>query len=166
MAQAGREGLLRLSRRADEHRGTRCISGSRDAQALRRRSQRDKTTWQRCTKIADEWLPKPKSLHPWPSDRFAVKHPRWEPWTSLAHDRWRDEMSLDEVVAARSTHAGGSGILRGPLPSYTAASTPATMRCRRSCANSRNSFAMPRPRSLIVSMEWTACRPRARVPLQ
>ena len=34
--------------------------------ALRRRSQRG-TTWERCTKIADEWLPKPKILHPWPN---------------------------------------------------------------------------------------------------
>jgi hypothetical protein len=24
------------------------------------------------TKMADDWLPKPRILHPWPSDRFAV----------------------------------------------------------------------------------------------
>lgn len=47
---------------------------------LRRRSQRDKTTWKRCAALADEWLSKPKILHPWPSARFAVKHPRWEPY--------------------------------------------------------------------------------------
>ena len=35
---------------------------------LKRRSQRDKTTWQRIRKIADAWLPKPKILHPWPSN--------------------------------------------------------------------------------------------------
>lgn len=46
---------------------------------LRRRSQRDGMTWERITKIADRWLPKPRILHPWPSQRFAVKHPRWEP---------------------------------------------------------------------------------------
>jgi RNA-directed DNA polymerase len=56
-------------------------------QALRGRSQRDKTTWERCAKIADEWLPKPKILHPWPSDRFAVKHPRWEPYAGKPHVR-------------------------------------------------------------------------------
>jgi hypothetical protein len=46
---------------------------------LRRRSQKDKTKWDRIKKIADDWLPKPRILHPWPRDRFAVKHPRWEP---------------------------------------------------------------------------------------
>ena len=47
--------------------------------ALRRRSQRHRLTWQRMIKLAADWLPKPKILHPWPRDRFAVKHPRWEP---------------------------------------------------------------------------------------
>jgi RNA-directed DNA polymerase len=47
--------------------------------SLRRRSQRDFTTWERIKKLADDWIPKPRILHPWPSDRFAVKHPRWEP---------------------------------------------------------------------------------------
>lgn len=43
---------------------------------LRRRSQKDRTTWMRVTKLADDWLPRPRILHPWPSQRFAVKHPR------------------------------------------------------------------------------------------
>ena len=43
---------------------------------LRRRSQRDGFTWDRMTKLTDDWLPKPKILHPWPSVRFAVTHPR------------------------------------------------------------------------------------------
>jgi group II intron reverse transcriptase/maturase len=43
---------------------------------LRRRSQRDRLTWDRMRKLADDWLPSPLILHPWPSDRFAVKHPR------------------------------------------------------------------------------------------
>jgi hypothetical protein len=43
---------------------------------LRRRSQRDGTTWDRMAKLADDWLPKPHILHPWPSQRFAVTHPR------------------------------------------------------------------------------------------
>jgi RNA-directed DNA polymerase len=47
--------------------------------ALRRRSQKDRTAWNRITKLADAWLPKPRILHPWPDKRFAVKHPRWEP---------------------------------------------------------------------------------------
>jgi len=47
---------------------------------LRRRSQKDGFTWTRMTKLADDWLPKPLILHPWPSNRFAVTHPRWEPY--------------------------------------------------------------------------------------
>jgi hypothetical protein len=43
---------------------------------LRRRSQRDGFTWARMTKLTDDWLPKPRILHSWPSERFAVSHPR------------------------------------------------------------------------------------------
>jgi len=39
---------------------------------LRRRSQKDKFTWERITKLANDFLPQPKILHPWPSVRFAV----------------------------------------------------------------------------------------------
>jgi len=46
---------------------------------LSRRSQRGKVTWERMTKIANDWLPQPRILHPWPSQRFNVNHPRWEP---------------------------------------------------------------------------------------
>ena len=48
--------------------------------SLRRRGQRDKTTWERIKRLADDFLPKPRVLHPWPEQRFAVKHPRWEPY--------------------------------------------------------------------------------------
>ena len=47
--------------------------------SLQRRSQKDRTTWQRITKLVDDFLPEPRILHPWPKARFAVKHPRWEP---------------------------------------------------------------------------------------
>ena len=47
---------------------------------LRRRSQKDGFTWARIEKLAHDFLPKPRILHPWPSERFAVKHPRWEPY--------------------------------------------------------------------------------------
>jgi RNA-directed DNA polymerase len=43
---------------------------------LRRRSQKHALTWERMGKVADDWLPQPRILHPWPSIRFAVKHPR------------------------------------------------------------------------------------------
>jgi RNA-directed DNA polymerase len=50
---------------------------------LRRRSQRDGLTWERITRLAAHWLPKPRVLHPWPATRFAVTHPRWEPYARI-----------------------------------------------------------------------------------
>jgi RNA-directed DNA polymerase len=47
---------------------------------LRRRSQNVDLVWDRMAQIADGWLPRPRILHPWPNQRFAVKHPRWEPY--------------------------------------------------------------------------------------
>jgi len=44
--------------------------------SLLRRSQKARVTWNRMEKIAADWLPPPRVLHPWPSQRFAVKHPR------------------------------------------------------------------------------------------
>nr|WP_292332502.1 reverse transcriptase domain-containing protein [Mesorhizobium sp.] len=43
---------------------------------LRRRSQRHTLSWKRMRKLADDWLPPPRILHPWPRERFAVRHPR------------------------------------------------------------------------------------------
>ena len=43
---------------------------------LHRRSQKSALTWPRMKKLANDWLPKPLILHPWPHQRFAVKHPR------------------------------------------------------------------------------------------
>jgi group II intron reverse transcriptase/maturase len=43
---------------------------------LSRRSQRARVLWARMTKLADDFLPQPRVLHPWPSVRFDVKHPR------------------------------------------------------------------------------------------
>src|SRR5689334_4567531 len=56
--------------------------------SLRRRSQRDRTTWARMTKLANDYLPKPRILHPWPSERFAVMHPRWEPYARIGPVRF------------------------------------------------------------------------------
>ena len=50
---------------------------------LRRRSQKDRTTWERIAKLAADYLPHPKILHPWPQLRFAVTHPRWEPCAGI-----------------------------------------------------------------------------------
>src|ERR1700681_3761685 len=50
---------------------------------LRQRSQKDWTTWESTKRLADDWLPKPRILHPWPERRFAVRHPRWEPYARI-----------------------------------------------------------------------------------
>jgi RNA-directed DNA polymerase len=46
---------------------------------LRRRSQKDWTTLEAVQQLAEHWLPRPRIVHPWPTQRFAVKYPRWEP---------------------------------------------------------------------------------------
>jgi len=56
--------------------------------ALRRRSQKDRTTWAEVGRLARDYLPMPRILHPWPNDRFAVKHPRWEPYAGKPHVRF------------------------------------------------------------------------------
>ncbi len=55
---------------------------------LRRRSQKDGTTWEQMNRLIEDWLPKPRILHPWPNQRFAVKHPRWEPYAGKPHVRF------------------------------------------------------------------------------
>jgi RNA-directed DNA polymerase len=54
---------------------------------LRRRSQKDRMSWQRIERLANDFLPKPRILHPWPDARFAVTHPRWEPYARIGHVR-------------------------------------------------------------------------------
>jgi RNA-directed DNA polymerase len=44
--------------------------------SLRRRSQRHALDWERMKQLADDWLPKPYILHPWPNQRFAVRYSR------------------------------------------------------------------------------------------
>jgi group II intron reverse transcriptase/maturase len=55
---------------------------------LLRRGNRDRTTWMRMGKLVDDYLPRPRILHPWPGDRFAVKHPRWKPYAGKPHVRF------------------------------------------------------------------------------
>ncbi len=43
---------------------------------LMRRSQRTRLTWDRIAKLVRDFLPTPRILHPWPNQRFAVKHSR------------------------------------------------------------------------------------------
>ena len=55
---------------------------------LRRRSQRGAINWERMRLLANTWLPRPRILHPWPNQRFAVTHPRWEPYAGKPHIRF------------------------------------------------------------------------------
>ncbi len=43
---------------------------------LRRRSQRRGLTWERIWRLVDAWLPMPRTLHPRPQARFAVRYSR------------------------------------------------------------------------------------------
>jgi RNA-directed DNA polymerase len=43
---------------------------------LSRRSQKADLTWAQMKRLVDDWLPRPRILHPWPDQRFAVTHPR------------------------------------------------------------------------------------------
>ena len=71
--------------------------------SLRRRSQRGERTWEWLRSVADEWLPQPQILHPWPNQRFAVTHPRWEPYAGKPHVRFcaggRSAMSVPTATA-------------------------------------------------------------------
>ena len=96
-------------------------------QTLRRRSQRDGMTWERITRMADDWLPKPKILHPWPSQRFAVRHPRWEPYARNAARTdlcgGRSAMSVPTAIAGDLDR--NSFIPRANFPTTPAAAAEA-----------------------------------------
>jgi RNA-directed DNA polymerase len=55
---------------------------------LNRRGQRKRLTWARMVKLANDCLPQPLIHHPWPRQRFAVRHPRWEPYAGKPHVRF------------------------------------------------------------------------------
>ena len=40
---------------------------------LSRRSQNGRITWERTRRLADQWLPQPRILHPWPNVRFDAR---------------------------------------------------------------------------------------------
>jgi len=56
--------------------------------SLGRRSQKGALTWARIRQLAADWLPQPRVRHPWPNQRFAVTHPRWEPYAGKPHVRF------------------------------------------------------------------------------
>ena len=42
--------------------------------ALRRRSQKTRLTWERMERLARRWLPRPRTVHPFPEQRFAARY--------------------------------------------------------------------------------------------
>jgi group II intron reverse transcriptase/maturase len=44
--------------------------------ALRRRGQKRRPNWARIQRLAAQWIPEPRVLHPYPELRFAANHPR------------------------------------------------------------------------------------------
>lgn len=46
---------------------------------LRRRSQKHRITWDRMTRFIKKWIPPARVCHPYPNQRFDVRHPRQEP---------------------------------------------------------------------------------------
>jgi hypothetical protein len=77
----------------------------------RRRGQRDKTTWERIKRLADDDPPKPHILHPWPEQRFGVRYPRWEPYAGIPLVRFcagraRQSASLPRLKPCRRSVRG------------------------------------------------------------
>src|SRR5712671_5603729 len=55
---------------------------------LQHRSHKAEMTWDRMRRLVNDWLPRPRIRHPWPKIRFAVTHPRWEPYAGKPHVRF------------------------------------------------------------------------------
>src|SRR5262249_20828404 len=102
--------------------GTRIIDLWR--RSLRRRSQKDGTTWRRITKVANDFLPRARILHPWPQERFAVKYPRWEPRMGPRSVLCggRSVMSVPTAIGGRSPVSGTSP----PLQNLQASPDPSS----------------------------------------
>ncbi len=45
-------------------------------QVLLRRSQKRRMPWERLNPLLDRWIPVPRVLHPYPTERFLARHPR------------------------------------------------------------------------------------------
>ena len=96
---------------------------------LRQRSQKDWTTWERIKRLADDWLPQPRILHPWPERRFAVRHPRWELYARnwICTDLWVGR-EVTRVLTAKVTRRGVKTALMTQLRHSAASSGGADLR--------------------------------------
>jgi hypothetical protein len=91
------------------------VAGPGWRRTLQWRSQKDWTTWERTKRLADEWLPQPRILHPWPDKRFAVRHPRWEPYARIGPVRIRGREHAATVRIGKRGRGRGSGVNDPPL---------------------------------------------------
>ena len=86
MVAAGGGRLVRLPRGADQREALSAFRYhviqplAAHASAAQPEGQDDVAT---DDALADRWLPQPRITHPWPRERFAVKHPRWEPYAGI-----------------------------------------------------------------------------------
>jgi hypothetical protein len=101
--------------------------------SLKRRSQKDRTTGRRITELVDDFLPRGRILHPWPEERFGVKHPRWEPSARIGHARFCAGGAIIEIANDKSgdyiTTADRKSV--SPTPAAATARTPAARRSSR-----------------------------------
>src|SRR6266567_7451335 len=100
--------------------------------SLRRRSQRDRTTWDRAAQLVAALLPAVGIIHPWPHERFAVNHPRWKPGGANSARRvlcgGRSAMSVPTAIAK----ARGTAMLFVSTVWVPAPASAGTARTRRS----------------------------------
>jgi hypothetical protein len=82
---------------------------------LRRRSQKHRMTWDRMRKLADDWLPAPRILHPWPDQRFAATTQGGSRNSARADLRARSAMTVPEASLTSSAQTiGATQHSRGP----------------------------------------------------
>ncbi len=66
-------------------RGFRQAIGRIWCRTLRRRSHKHRMPWSRMTRYIERWLPPARICHPYPNQRFDVRHPRQEPSAVAPH---------------------------------------------------------------------------------
>ena len=84
--EAGRPAEERVERRA----GTK---GNADRRTTRRTQGRERVHEALARVREAAKLRKRKIRHPWPSDRFAATHPRWEPYAGCVRGSWYEPAS-------------------------------------------------------------------------
>ena len=93
--------------------------------ALRRRSQKDRTTWARIDEVGARLSSQASHPSPLARRRFAVKHPRWEPYAGKPHVRilcgGRAVMRVPTAIAAR-TRQSSRALARGLIEARSDAS--------------------------------------------